>query len=317
MKKTFKALFQKDISLVVFSDFSHTPKKYFLSKKLLLIGTFSTLFLIIGMSAFSYFLYQENLHIERLTKSIKVSKKISSNEMERQKSDITKIANYVNTISQELNELKKIDNKVRIITALGVKENSFFGKGGPEDRDFIDIHELIEDNHTQRAIEFLKDDISRLTEMSKVQKESFEELNIYLNKQNSILASTPSIWPVKGWITSGFGYRSSPFNGIRKMHEGIDIVAKRGTPVIAPAAGVVVKAGRVNGYGLLVEIKHGYGLLTKYGHNSKLLVKEGQKVKRGQIISKVGSSGRSTGPHLHYEVVLNGVPINPLNYIIN
>ncbi len=132
----------------------------------------------------------------------------------------------------------------------------------------------------------------------------------------SYLTSVPSIWPVKGWITSGFGYRISPFTHTLQFHEGVDIANAPGTPIIAPAEGYVLYTGWAHGYGNVIIIGHGYGISTVYGHLQKILVKQGQHVYRGEVIALLGSTGRSTGPHLHYEVRVNGVPVNPLNYII-
>ncbi len=130
---------------------------------------------------------------------------------------------------------------------------------------------------------------------------------------------TPTIWPLvfKGYVTSYFGYRRDPVTGnLGAFHEGIDIAARTGTLVRATAAGTVTIARRYGNYGLLVEIKHGsYNLTTRYAHNSKLLVKEGQKVKKGDLIAYVGSTGKSTGPHLHYEVRIGNKPVNPKNYL--
>jgi len=310
-------MFKKDITLMVFSDHSSTPRKLLLSKKLMLSLASSAFFCVTLLSVLSYHFYTESVQLKALSTEMNDSKALNTVEVERQKQEIQKIVNTIKTFSEDLGELRTLDKKIRIITALGHKDDSYFGKGGPEDRDFIDMDELIEKNDTQTALNYLSGDISELKEIAGQQKVSFIEIDKYLREQSSILSSTPSIWPVKGWITSGYGYRTSPFTGLRKMHEGIDIVAKSGTPVIAPAAGVVVKARREGGFGNFVEIKHGYGLVTRFGHNSKLLVKAGDRVKRGQVVSKVGSTGRSTGPHLHYEILLNGVPINPMNYIIN
>ncbi|MBF0274552.1 MAG: M23 family metallopeptidase [Nitrospinae bacterium] len=317
MKSKLKNILKKDITLMVFSDYSNTPKKFFLSRKLIVTGMVSVFLFITGISALSYHFYTENIQLKDISTAINESKTLTRDEMERQKKEIKVIANNIKAFSEDLNELKDFDKKIRIITALGGQNDSFFGKGGPEDRDFINMDELIERNDTGKALEYLSEDMQELRKVSSVQKNSFIEIDKYLRKQTSILASTPSIWPVKGWITSDFGYRISPFTGLRKMHEGIDVVAKLGTPVIAPASGVVTKSREEGGYGLVVEIKHGYGLVTRFGHNSKLLVKAGDKIRRGQVISKVGSTGRSTGSHLHYEVLLNGVPVNPMNYIIN
>ncbi|HKK13189.1 MAG TPA: M23 family metallopeptidase [Gammaproteobacteria bacterium] len=118
-----------------------------------------------------------------------------------------------------------------------------------------------------------------------------------------------------GWISSYFGMRTDPFNGKREFHPGIDFAGKKGSAVVAVAAGVVTWAGPRSGYGNLVEINHGNGLTTRYGHNEKVLVKVGQKVRQGQKIALMGSTGRSTGPHCHFEVRRNGKPINPIKYV--
>ena len=136
--------------------------------------------------------------------------------------------------------------------------------------------------------------------------------------QRDLLQATPSIRPAGGgWVSSGFGYRIDPFTGRRRMHKGLDFAAMIGTPVYAPAAGVVSYAGREGGYGKIVSIDHGYGIVTRYAHNSRLFVKTGERIKRWQKISEIGSTGRSSGPHLHYEVRVNGVPVDPENYILS
>lgn len=126
----------------------------------------------------------------------------------------------------------------------------------------------------------------------------------------------PSGWPVSnGYMSSVYGWRADPFNGRRTLHQGIDFAAPAGADVLAVAAGIVNEASLQDGYGLLVEINHGNGYVTRYGHNQRVLVKPGQKVDKGQKIATVGSSGRSTGPHVHFEVLLNGYVVNPAQYI--
>lgn len=125
----------------------------------------------------------------------------------------------------------------------------------------------------------------------------------------------PSIWPVNGTITSNFGYRGNPIGGGTGYHEGLDIAVDYGTPVRATASGKVTMAGWVDGYGNLVEIDHGGGFVTRYGHNSMLLVVVGQEVRTGDIVALAGSTGRSTGPHCHYEVRVNGTPTDPLLFL--
>lgn len=126
----------------------------------------------------------------------------------------------------------------------------------------------------------------------------------------------PSGWPVSnGYVSSTYGWRADPFNGRRTLHQGIDFAATPGSGVLAVAAGIVTEASPRSGYGLMVEINHGNGYVTRYGHNRKAFVQVGQKVDRGEKIASVGSSGRSTGPHVHFEVLLNGFVVNPAQYI--
>lgn len=129
------------------------------------------------------------------------------------------------------------------------------------------------------------------------------------------LSSTPEIWPVSGWTTSGFGMRRHPIRGRHRFHEGLDIAAPWGTSVLAVANGVVKYAAYKGGYGKTIVIDHGYGLMTHYSHNSKLYVKVGDKVTRGMKIAAVGNTGHSTGAHLHYEVHVDGIAVDPMNFL--
>jgi murein DD-endopeptidase MepM/ murein hydrolase activator NlpD len=152
---------------------------------------------------------------------------------------------------------------------------------------------------------------------SMLKEQSVMELWESLSDSQSILAATPSIKPTRGPIGSRFGFRIDPINGKTKMHTGLDIVASPGTLVRAPADGVVSYAGWDEQYGKLVSIDHGYGVLTRYAHNSQIFVQVGQKLSKYDVIAAVGSTGRSTGAHLHYEVRVNGVPVDPANYILD
>lgn len=137
-----------------------------------------------------------------------------------------------------------------------------------------------------------------------------------IQAHSSLLAALPVGKPVEGWVTSVFGFRVSPFTGANSSHQGIDIAAPIGTPVLAPADGVVIFSGVKDAYGKFLMIAHGYGVVTRYGHNSELLVKVGQKVSKGDQIAAVGDTGRSTGPHLHYEIWVNGRVVNPNRYLL-
>lgn len=138
-----------------------------------------------------------------------------------------------------------------------------------------------------------------------------------LEDKQDKLASSPSIWPSKGWLTSRFGPRISPFTGRRQMHAGLDIAAASGTPIVAPARGRASFVGTKGPLGKALVIDHGFGVKTTYGHTKEIFVKAGQTVERGDRIASIGSTGRSTGPHLHYVVEVDGVPRNPLDYIFD
>ena len=159
--------------------------------------------------------------------------------------------------------------------------------------------------------------IDEAVQTSMLKEQSVLELWESLSDSQSILAATPSIRPARGPIGSRFGYRIDPINGKTRMHAGLDIVVSPGSLVRAPADGVVSFAGWDDQFGKLVSVDHGYGVLTRFAHNSQIFVQVGQKVSKYDVISATGSTGRSTGPHLHYEVRVNGVPVDPANYILD
>jgi murein DD-endopeptidase MepM/ murein hydrolase activator NlpD len=143
------------------------------------------------------------------------------------------------------------------------------------------------------------------------------QLTEFYKDQTTMLASTPSIWPVRGYLSAGFGNRADPFTGQRDFHSGIDVSTPIGTRVQAPAEGVVVSCGDKGAYGLTVIVDHGFGVVTRYGHLSGFNVKPGQRIRRGEVIGFVGNTGRSTGPHLHYEVWVRDQAQNPIHYILD
>ncbi len=144
---------------------------------------------------------------------------------------------------------------------------------------------------------------------------SLQEIRGYLDDRTSLINAYPSEWPVRGWVTSRYGWRTSPHSGVRRLHTGIDIAAPRGTPIVAAADGHIVFAGYHSAYGNLVVVDHGYGITTKHAHTSRILAKVGDRVLRGDVIARVGNTGRSTGPHLHFELLQDGVPVNPLPFL--
>ena len=159
--------------------------------------------------------------------------------------------------------------------------------------------------------------IDKAVRETQLKEQSVIELWEGLSERQSLLNATPNIRPSKGWITSRFGYRLNPFTNKTTMHAGLDLAAAPGSPVYAPADGVVIFASYDDSYGKLVSIDHGYGVTTRFGHNSQIYVHVGQRVSKWDVIAAVGNTGRSTGPHLHYEVRINGTPVDPANFILD
>ncbi len=164
-------------------------------------------------------------------------------------------------------------------------------------------------------IKELKERLDSLTELYSRSDVPSADLTAAEKKLEAYLETIPTLWPTKGRITDKFGYRKDPFTRRTKFHNGLDIAADMGTDIVACASGKVIMAEFTRGYGRVVKIDHGRGIVTVYGHASKLLVKVGDTVKKGDIIAKVGSSGRSTGPHLHFELLLYNTPVDPLQYL--
>ncbi len=162
----------------------------------------------------------------------------------------------------------------------------------------------------------IEGEINTLKERSGALEDSFRTLDMAFQKQSLLLSSTPSIYPVRGLLGNGYGWRRDPFTGMRDFHQGLDLVAPLGTRIVAPADGIVTRVGPSGGFGISVFISHGYGIITRYGHLAGYNVRVGQRVKRGDVIGTVGTTGRSTGPHLHYELLVHQRNVDPVKYIL-
>jgi murein DD-endopeptidase MepM/ murein hydrolase activator NlpD len=173
------------------------------------------------------------------------------------------------------------------------------------------------DSDTATTVAQLPLDVDTLIEHANALSASFAAVSTTLSKDNTRMSETPSIMPTRGWLSSQFSLaRFHPILHRTRPHEGIDVAAPYGAPVVAPAAGTVVRISRQSGYGLVLDIDHGNGIATKYAHLSRVVVREGQHVVRGEPIAAVGNSGLSTGPHLHYEVHVNGKVVDPLTFVL-
>jgi len=210
----------------------------------------------------------------------------------------------VESLRTQLRTVEDRTRKLAIIAGIStLDETSAGGVGGVRNNDV--------DGNPYR------DDVDKMSFRSHRLERDLSVLEQKFVAQSQLLSCTPSIAPVRGILTDGFGGRSDPFTGEPGTHNAVDISSAVGQPVRAPADGLVVKSEWANGYGNVIYLSHGYGFSTRYGHLSSFKVKPGDHVKRGDVIGYVGSTGRFTGPHLHYEVRLNNNPVNPLEYILN
>lgn len=237
-------------------------------------------------------------------------------ENQAQKEQLLVFASKIDDLRQTLDRVSEFDAKLRVITNAGDRPVTLVpGAGGPTPEDQASLSGSDSDGNF--LIEKMHRDLHELSVAAHTEERSIQELSSFFQDQRSLLAATPSIWPTRGWITSGFGSRTSPFTGEPAVHEGLDIATATGTWVKSSADGIVTFAGVKGGYGKVITVDHGYGLATRYAHLSEVHVSPGQRVRRGDRVGNVGNTGRSTGPHLHYEVRVNNLPINPLRYILD
>ena len=236
----------------------------------------------------------------------------------RLQGQIQDIRQVVEVFESRLEENSSLEQEVRNLANLDAipEDVRRLGVGGPQP-----LSELADEASPSVLVREARETLNRLDELNRrahFQNANFQEVVSALQQSKEELEHLPSISPVSfGWTSSGYGTRKDPFTGRLTMHRGLDFSSWTGTPVYATADGKVRKAGKAGTLGLLVEIDHDNGVTTRYGHNSKLLVKVGQRVKRGDLIAEVGSTGRSTSPHCHYEIHVNGRHVNPWRYILD
>jgi murein DD-endopeptidase MepM/ murein hydrolase activator NlpD len=244
---------------------------------------------------------------------------IANRRYELLKENYNTIDKKVQTIQEQLAELEKRDNEVyRSIFEANPLPDSARAKAIEKMKEIEKINIIEEDQIASDIAQTLNNVSARVA----YQFESYNEIVALIKNQDAKLACIPAIQPVSNQqltrIASGFGMRIDPVYGTPKMHRGLDFTAPQGTPIYATGDGVVKVAGTVaGGYGNHVEINHGYGYTTLYGHMVRIKVRRGQRVKRGQVIGWVGSTGKSTGPHCHYEVHINGQEVNPVYFFYN
>ena len=282
-------------------------KKFTLSSKLLKGVALCTIIITLSF----LYTYYDYLKIKRDTIELDHLR----TQTKEQKVQIEGLVEKVNNFAMKMEELNQLDKNVRMMA--NIEDNRYkgqiLGRGGSINEET----RIRSGGETEQRMIVAKihQNVDQLTKDATDQKNSFNHLLMFLKEQKSIVSATPSIWPVQGWVTSEFGYRASPFSGVREFHKGLDIAARVGVQIVAPADGIVTEVSYDREMGNMVKIDHGHGMTTWYGHLSKSDLMQGSTVKRGGLIGYIGNSGRSTGSHLHFSVLLNGVPVNPRKYL--
>jgi murein DD-endopeptidase MepM/ murein hydrolase activator NlpD len=294
------------ITVIVMHSSRQAPKSISLNKRLMIVAA-GLLIAFLGFGVVS--------GIRTIANSVRTSQ-LRNLESENQalRGEIARLEDKISGFEGQMANHVEFEERLRILADMEPMDQGMWGVGvgGPEIETAADIT-----GAAGNALSDLNEDIDRLLRQLKLQSHSFDEILKHLRSKSDELAHIPSVRPVDvGYISSYFGKRPDPFTGRMSIHEGLDFSARRGSKVYATADGTVCHAGYDRGYGYTIEIDHGNGIVTKYAHNDKLLVRKGQKIKRGDVVAYLGNSGRSTAPHLHYEVRINGAPQNPLNYIL-
>ncbi|MFP6871763.1 MAG: M23 family metallopeptidase [Nitrospinota bacterium] len=292
----------KKYTVIIIPDKSSGTRRFGIASRTVWAAAICVLSLI----AVSIFLVKDRVSLERKILRLQPLQKL-----------LESLGNRIQALDGSLESLQKLEKQLRIMASVKPRDlQSEFGLGGISKDDQSGSMEGLSPSG-RRFVNRLNRQFLDLEHRAASQQRAFEDLVSVFREKKVTLAHTPSVLPARGWLTSGFGRRYSPFTGRREFHSGIDIVARSGTPIMAPADGLVIKSKRERGYGNVLEIRHMQGIVTRYAHMKKNLVRAGMRVKRGDIMAQVGSTGRSTGPHLHYEVRLNGVAVNPMIYIVD
>ncbi len=261
-----------------------------------------TRWVAVGVTTGALFAGSLGIHYARIATEVRQLRQIQAENdalLSRQK----EYESSSHRLQAKVQNLQSIVNKLGVMAGLdqALPDAQVGGVGGGSD---------LESQAPALSIDNMDASLSSLTEKS-------IKLEQFYKDQGVLLASTPSVWPVRGYLSAGFGNRIDPFTGQRDFHPGIDISAPIGTKVLAPADGIVISTAARGGYGNALVLNHQYGVVTRYGHLSSYNVRPGQRVKRGDVIAFVGSTGRSTAPHLHYEVWVRDQAQSPIHFILD
>jgi murein DD-endopeptidase MepM/ murein hydrolase activator NlpD len=315
---------RKTISLVVLTNFGSAAKQ-FRASRATLRGMAFAVFVLLGLGGFVTYDYlrlkTSESHLVLRGQELSTVLASQREEIQIQRQQISDFSSEINTLKERLLALNEFEKKIRVMADLDKRADggNLFGIGGPIPR-MLDPKMALGDQRNSLVRE-MHSQVDQLTLAAVNQEDHFKALVTHMEKQRGLLASTPTIRPIdpdtEHLVTSRFDYRLSPFTNAREFHKGFDISAREGTPIYATAAGTITFAGDKGLLGKTIIVDHGHGLTTIYGHCSRVLKLPGEKVRRWDTIALVGNTGRSTGPHLHYEVALHGVPVNPEKYFLN
>jgi murein DD-endopeptidase MepM/ murein hydrolase activator NlpD len=272
-----------------------------------------------GGGAYVYYKYRNFNGVEQKAQALEQTVSVQGVEIQAQKMRLKGMAERVNELTGSFVKLQEFEQKIRVMADLEQPgENGGMLAVGGSPPEALDASLPLKDAQAALNRE-MNERISTLANAAALQEDSMESLLKGLEGKKDVLACTPSIRPVRGkyWETSRFGPRKSPYTGLREFHKGLDLAGRHGTTIISSAKGTVTFAGDKSYYGLTIVIDHGHGMVTQYSHLSRCLKKKGDTIKRGEAIALMGNTGRSTGPHLHYEVHLHSLPVNPEKYILN
>jgi murein DD-endopeptidase MepM/ murein hydrolase activator NlpD len=272
---------------------------------------FFFLFLILGLTGAVVYLWSFYPRTIAMSYQLQEAEKT----IQSQNTQIMSIGAKLQSLQEDMRRVQQFDAKLRMM--MNVDREPAETSGGAENaentgaQNYVPLHRQ---DLLAKRMHSLADLIAQDLSMEELRQ---QEIILGLRENREFMVTTPSIWPAEGHLSSGFGYRVSPFTGQATLHAGLDIANRIGTPIVSPAKGTVTFVGWQGAYGNCVTINHGNAISTRYAHMEKTSVKEGQTVNRGDLIGTVGNTGRTTGPHLHYEVRIGGVPVNPMRYILN
>ena len=295
------------LTVMIIPHNEHGPKSLKIS---VYFVRFLAILLIVSLMLSFMWLYNYT-YVARENDTLKIVQSQNKNTILEYSKDYLVLYQDIKELKEKVSTIEELEGQVRIKNGFDPTK-SFFSEQNQEalvDNDGKNKYfaSTLTINETKENIELMKEGVPE-------KEKSLNELIRLMEDRNEALLSIPSINPTIGRITSSFGYRRDPFNNRLSFHDGLDIANSYNTPVYATADGIVIFSGYNNGYGNQVVISHGNGYVTYYGHNARNIVSKGDFVRKGQTISYMGSTGRSTGPHVHYTIKKNGKYVNPINY---